>query len=229
MSTYDGGEVQGEDIPLPQYRRKLVAGLPRWFNGYAYFAATNVLGVGSMAFAASRMHDVQSLDWLTIPLTFLAANFVEWAAHRGPMHNKRDFIEILFNHHTLIHHRYFPHTDMAYSGQKEWAYVLFPWWAILLVIGGLVPPSLLINHNHGVNVAALFYATGVGYYVFYEWLHLAYHWPEDSRIGRLALVRVLRRHHMHHHNTRLMQRYNFNVTFPIADKLFRTSYREPRA
>jgi len=32
----------------------------------------------------------------------------------------------------------------------------------------------------------------------------------------------LRRHHAAHHDPRLMTRYNFNVTFPIADRLFGT-------
>ena len=50
--------------------------------------------------------------------------------------------------------------------------------------------------------------------VSYEVLHLCYHAPKDSFIGRLSLIRVLRAHHARHHDPRIMQRYNFNVTVP---------------
>ena len=37
----------------------------------------------------------------------------------------------------------------------------------------------------------------------------------------------LRQHHIAHHNRKLMTRYNFNITYPICDRLFGTLYREP--
>jgi sterol desaturase/sphingolipid hydroxylase (fatty acid hydroxylase superfamily) len=46
--------------------------------------------------------------------------------------------------------------------------------------------------------------------------------PEDSFVGRLALVRVLREHHRRHHHPALMQRWNFNVTLPLFDWLYKT-------
>ena len=57
----------------------------------------------------------------------------------------------------------------------------------------------------------------------YELSHLSYHLPEDSFIGRRPLVRALREHHRRHHHTALMQRWNFNVTLPLFDWVFRTS------
>ncbi len=35
----------------------------------------------------------------------------------------------------------------------------------------------------------------------------------------------LRHHHTVHHDPRLMNRYNFNITYPIFDWLFGTWYR----
>src|SRR5437773_1533911 len=67
------------------------------------------------------------------------------------------------------------------------------------------------------NARALVAVTGVGFYLLYEWCHLSYHQPEDGFVGRLGLVRVLRRHHQRHHHPALAKRYNFNVTFPIWD------------
>ena len=68
----------------------------------------------------------------------------------------------------------------------------------------------------------------MGYVVSYEWLHLSYHLPQDSFIGRRSIIRLLRQTHALHHDPRLMQRYNFNVTLPLWD-LVRGTYTRDRA
>ncbi len=67
------------------------------------------------------------------------------------------------------------------------------------------------------NVGWLFAATAIAYFPLYEWLHLAYHLDPDSPIGRLPGMASLRHHHTVHHDPMRMGRYNFNVSFPIAD------------
>jgi sterol desaturase/sphingolipid hydroxylase (fatty acid hydroxylase superfamily) len=75
------------------------------------------------------------------------------------------------------------------------------------------------------NVAWLYVATAISYFLCYEWLHFAYHQPPQGLIGRLPFVAVLRRHHMRHHDPSLMSRWNFNITFPICDAVFGTIKR----
>ena len=72
------------------------------------------------------------------------------------------------------------------------------------------------------NVAWLFVTLAVGYFLTYEWLHFLYHQDPAGRLGRLPFVRALRRHHQRHHDPSLMGRWNFNITFPISDWLFKT-------
>jgi sterol desaturase/sphingolipid hydroxylase (fatty acid hydroxylase superfamily) len=55
------------------------------------------------------------------------------------------------------------------------------------------------------------------FFLSYEWLHLSYHLPKESFIGRLGIVALLREHHRRHHDPRLMKRWNFNVTVPVFD------------
>ena len=76
----------------------------------------------------------------------------------------------------------------------------------------------------GRNFAVLAFATSMGYVLLYEWLHLSYHMPADSFIGRLEIIQILRRHHATHHAPELMQKWNFNVTVPLWDFLLRTHY-----
>lgn len=56
---------------------------------------------------------------------------------------------------------------------------------------------------------------------------LSYHSPPDSWLGSLPGVAYLRAHHQIHHSQTLMGKYNFNITFPIADALFGTTYKGP--
>ena len=42
-------------------------------------------------------------------------------------------------------------------------------------------------------------------------------------------VATLRRHHAAHHDPARMTRWNFNITFPIADAIVGTTFRPARA
>jgi sterol desaturase/sphingolipid hydroxylase (fatty acid hydroxylase superfamily) len=200
---------------------------PRRYNGIVHFAGTNLLAFGTIVLCASGLNNVQPLEWLAMPLSFLLANVVEWLAHRGPMHNRRPYMDIVFQRHTLTHHEYFHHDTMETDSHREWYYVLFPVWGIAAIFLPAIPVGLLAWWLLSANIALLFLIVAAGYYILYEWLHLLYHLSEEHWLANTALVRRLRRHHQHHHNKRLMQRYNFNVTFPIADYLFGTAYRPP--
>ncbi|HNR29915.1 MAG TPA: sterol desaturase family protein [Candidatus Hydrogenedentes bacterium] len=215
------------EMALPPYRAK-VRGFyhSRWYNGYVYFGATNALALSAITGAALLRDDVQPIEWMFLAAAFLVANLAEWLAHRGPMHRRTWWIAALFDRHTLVHHVYFPHDDMAARDHREWLYVLFPAFAIGLVFATALPLALLAAFLFGRNAGCLFFIVAIGYYLLYEWFHLVYHWPESSRIGRFRIVRALRRHHLVHHHHQLMQRYNFNITFPIWDYLLGSAYRE---
>ncbi len=47
---------------------------------------------------------------------------------------------------------------------------------------------------------------------------------KQSWVGRLPFMDRLRQHHTHHHNERLMTRYNFNIIYPNFDYLCDTDY-----
>ena len=213
----------------PAYRAKVRSFyFARFDNGYLRFGLTNVLVAGGIIAALWLMHTPRWPELAALPVAFLVANLVEWLAHRGPMHHRTGWIPVLFDRHTLVHHVYFPHDDMAVRGHREWLYVLFPAFAILLVFAVAVPLALGFGLLFGRNMGCLFFIVATGYYLMYEWLHLMYHLPAQSRIGRARVVRLLRRHHQEHHNPRRMQRYNFNITFPIFDYVFGTAWRGER-
>lgn len=209
-------------------RQRLSTGIPRWYNPFVYFGVTNLAGI-AVIFAATRLvNDVQPIEWLAIPGVFLFANFVEYMAHKGPMHHKKDLVEIVFRRHTLQHHEYYQHDSMGMESKRDCYLVFFPFWAIFLLFGVASIPFFITWWLTNTNVAGMFLAVSVGYYLLYEWLHFAYHVPEKYWIGRTRLIRKLRQHHQAHHNRALMTKYNFNITFPICDYLFGTAFRDTK-
>ena len=128
-----------------------------------------------------------------MPGTFLFANFVEYRAHRGVMHQRTPPFTLVFERHTPSHHGFYTHEAMAVESPRDYYMVLFPPILIVFFFGLFaLPVGLLLAWLTTANVARLFVATAVGYFLTYEWLHFAYHQPPDGCIGRRWLVRRLR-------------------------------------
>jgi hypothetical protein len=132
----------------------------------------------------------------------------------------------VFERHTPSHHGFYTHEAMAAESPRDYYMVLFPPVLIVFFFGLFaLPVGLLLAWLATANVARMFVATAVGYFLTYEWLHFAYHQPAGGFIGRRWLVRTLRAHHTLHHDVERMQKWNFNITFPICDALFGTTHR----
>jgi len=196
------------------------------YSGWLHFAFTTVGSLSAITFAASRLHGVRPLEWALLPLFFLISNFGEYFGHRGPMHHRKRGLGLLFKRHTLQHHRFFTADSMAFESPRDFKITLFPPVMLLFFIGGMaVPIGALWYALVSPNAGWLFAVEGISYFLLYEWLHFLYHLPEESLLGRLPIIATLRRHHQAHHDPELMTRWNFNITFPIADWILGTSYR----
>lgn len=172
--------------------------------------------------------DIQTMEWLTIPLTFLYANLSEYLGHRGPMHHKTRLLAAIFERHTVQHHAFFTDDAMTFDTSRDFKAVLFPPILLFFFISCFaLPVGALLYLLLSPNVAFLFVLTAVMYFLNYELLHFAYHVDPDSWIGRLPYMNRLRRHHVYHHDRSLMSHYNFNITYPICDCLFGTDYVAP--
>lgn len=205
------------------YRAKHVG--PR-YSGRAHFAFTSLGSLAVIGFSLSRLEGVRPLEWLTMPAVFLFGNLVEFLGHRGPMHHRRRGLGLLFQRHTEQHHRYFTHDALAYESMRDVKMVLFPPVLLLFFLGAIATPlAALCFVLVSPNVGWLFAASAVGYYLTYEWLHFCHHLSPQHPVARLPVMQRLRRHHQAHHDPSKMQRYNFNITFPLADWLFGTAWR----
>jgi hypothetical protein len=209
-----------------ELRAKLVARFPRWYSPWVHLGFPSLVGLTVIALCAWQLRDVRAVELVAVPATFLVLNAGEWRIHRDLLHHRTPPLTVLYDRHTPEHHMVFVTDDMAIRSTREFRLVLIPFYGILAAAVGALPiPAVLWLGLHQRNPALLFMATTMAYVVGYEWLHLAYHAPAESLVGRSRLIAKLRHHHAVHHAPELMQKWNFNVTIPLWDWVRRTIYR----
>ena len=193
------------------------------YSGPLHLTTTISISLLVVLASAVMLDNVTPLEWLTIPLTFLYSNLSEYLGHRGPMHHKTRFLSKVFERHSVEHHAFFTHEATTFESSQDYKAVLFPPILLVFFIGCFaVPVGALLYWLISPNVCFLFILTSVLYFLNYELLHFAYHSDPLSWIGRLPFMSRLRQHHITHHNRALMTLYNFNITYPICDRLFGT-------
>ena len=200
--------------------------LPRGYDGRLHIA--NTFGGGTLALLAVlwQLQAVQPLEWLAVPLSLAYANLAEYLGHRFPMHRPFRGLGLVYRRHAGQHHRFFSEQAMPIDRLQDLRAVLFPPVLVLFFFGLFATPVwFLLAWAVSANVAWLFVASGIAYFLNYEVLHLAYHLPESHPLARNALVRRLRWLHTVHHDPRRMATSNFNITYPLGDWLFRTLRR----
>jgi hypothetical protein len=207
----------------------------RPYNGRRHFAIVNAsgfsgAGIASYIFFRSAMFSYNTFLFVFL-VTFFGVNLLEYSYHRWSLHGN-------VTNHSAMHHRFFTNVHMLYDTFDDVKAILFEERAPLLLfiveilastVFYLIAATVAMlrgNYNHDVVLCLVSYIhfTMSVYYVTYEWLHLAYHTPRQSILGRLPFISILRRHHQIHHTPVLMRRYNFNVTFPFWDIILGTSY-----
>lgn len=198
-------------------RRRLVDGIPGWYRPLLHLAVPSAFGLAIIAACAWLVEGLAWWELSTIAVTFVVSNVNEWRAHKYLLHRRSRLAPVLYDRHTPEHHMVYVTHDMAMKSRREFRLVLIPAYGILLIFVSTLLPATVLWLAGLPNVASLFVATAMIYVLSYEWLHLSYHLPPESFVGRRRLVARLRRHHAVHHDPRLMQRYNFNVTVPLWD------------
>jgi len=197
----------------------------RNYRGRLHLAFTSIVSLLVVVLCAISLDQVKPLEWLTVPAVILYANLVEYFGHRYPMHHPVKGLKVLFFRHTRQHHRFFTDQEMTFADSRDYKAVLFPPEMIVFFLGGFgLPMWLVLYYTASPNIAWLALAMALAYFLNYEWLHFAYHCDPQSRIGRIPGLQILRNLHLHHHDPRLMTHYNFNITYPIGDWIFRTRF-----
>lgn len=212
-------------------RERWKARVPRWYSPFFHLTCNVIVVTAVVAFLLSEIahHGVKPAAWLAIPATFLLANALEYALHRYPMHRRNPWLERMFRRHTLQHHRFFTHTSMAITSKRDLFFIMFPvQYGVIsvLIASGVV---LGVGAVTSPGAAALAGITLIVYFLCLDLFHLVFHlplrWFRRVPVLKGKIVRYLRWHHLVHHDPRLMNKWNFNITLPITDWILGTAYR----
>jgi len=202
-------------------REQLTGEIASSYSPLVHLIVVHAIASLGIAVPLVLLRDVKPWEWASVPLLFAFMNVFEWAVHRGPMHHKWKGLGRLWERHTVVHHGFFHHDDLAIRDPRELVYVLFPPWVTLLFLVFVAPVPALLWLVGLHNLAALFLCCSFSYYLVYEWFHLLHHLPEKGWAGS-PLAQKIRLHHRNHHRPETMVSGNFNVSFPFADWLLGT-------
>jgi hypothetical protein len=205
-------------------RAASLAEIPWWYSPYAHLASTTGIGAAVLALSLYEVGKASFrwTDFLVIPVVVAFGNFFEWLVHKDVLHKRRWPMEIIYDRHTPMHHMVYVEEDMALRSVKELRLILIPATGVLGIVMAAAPAAFVVAHFWSAAAGWLFLLSASLFMVSYEVLHLCYHAPKESFIGRRRIIAALRAHHARHHDPRLMQRYNFNVTVPIFDWILGT-------
>lgn len=208
-----------------EVRARLMERTPSWYTPWGHLGATVGIGVLVLGIAVAHIHELRAVELLVVPITALLGNYFEYRVHKKALHRRRWPLQMFYDRHTPEHHVVFMESDMAIRSTREFRLVLIPAFGVLAIVLVTAPFAFAAGSFFGGNVGWLFLVTAAFTMVSYEVLHLTYHLSPDSLVGRSWLIRTLRRHHARHHDPRLMQRWNFNVTVPFFDWVFGTIHK----
>lgn len=210
-------------------RAELVAAIPASYRPLLHLLFPSAFGVSAAVVSGLAMTRPTLAELAAIPITLLLGFGLEWRLHKSVLHQRRPGLSILYERHELTHHVVYRHDDMAIRSRRELLLILLPPYAIVVAFAGVVPLAGVVYAATSLNAALGFSMASMLFFLTYEWLHLAYHLPPTSWVGRRRALGALRELHTRHHDPALMKRWNFNVTIPVFDHLHGTLWSPERA
>ena len=196
-----------------------------WYSGFLHVLIIYVTGILLLFYYFLNLENIVFTEYLVIPVTFLFCNFFEWFLHKEIMHKPRNFpgARAIYVRHTLQHHQFFTEKEMRFASSNDYRVTFFPPYALIIFSIMGIFPGLVLYFLFSSNVAWLFVITTTSMYLIYETMHYCCHIEDNLFVRNFPFINTLRRHHMAHHDQKIMVKHNMNLTFPIADWFFNTS------
>ena len=204
-------------------RTRLRAATPAGYSWWRHVALVGIFVAVGLGVAVSQLGPLRPRAWLWLAGTLLFTNFGEYVVHRWSLHVPR-FPRAVYHRHVVEHHAFFTFERMAVDGWEDLRWVLFPPWALPLLVVTVLPLVLAVRLLASPDASWLYLLGVIAYYGVYEVFHALAHLPAGHALAGNALVRAVTHHHRVHHDPALMRRYNFNFAIPLFDRLFGTTY-----
>ena len=196
-----------------------------WYNGFLHVFIIYSIGALLMYFYIAHLNQITLWEWVVVPITFILCNIFEWAIHKYVMHKPQNFpgARAIYSRHTQQHHQFFDQNEMRFAGPHDWRVTFFPPYALIIFTFMSIPGLIVLSMIFSSNVGWLFISTTTSMYLIYEFMHFCCHVGDNRFLRNMPFVNTLRRHHAAHNDMGVMTKWNMNLTFPIADWLFKSS------
>ena len=213
------------DEKLIKFRKSYREQIDGWYNGSLHVAIIYSIGGLLLYYYITSLNRIVPLELIIIPITFIVSNIFEWALHKYVMHKPQNFpgARAIYSRHTQQHHQFFSKDEMRFAGAHDLRVTFFPPYALIVFTLMSIPGLLILSWLFSPNTGWLFIITTTAMYLIYESMHFCCHIGDNFLVRNLPFVNTLRRHHAAHHDQGVMTKVNMNLTFPIADWLFKTS------
>ena len=217
--------LNSDDEKLIKFRSNYREKIDGWYNGFLHVFIIYSIGFLLLFFYIMNISALKNIELLIVFFTFLVCNIFEWALHKYVMHRPQNFpgARAIYSRHVQQHHQFFSKEEMRFAGPHDWRVTFFPPYALIIFTFMSIPGVILLTWLFNANVGWLFIITTTSMYLIYETMHFCCHVGDNFILRNLPFVNTLRRHHAAHHDQGIMTKVNMNLTFPIADWLFKSS------
>ncbi|MDG1333836.1 MAG: sterol desaturase family protein [Crocinitomicaceae bacterium] len=207
-----------------RFRKKFMAENHLWYSGWPHYLINGTLLFGSCVFLFIQIEELRLIELLAIPVTLVLGSLFVYLVHRYPLHQKyKPVRKQTYDQHTLIHHRFYTNELYQVEPDEEYNSTLFPPAVVLGFCIVFLPGLYFLTRLFlPLNVVYLFVGTSSFYFILYEVVHYISHLSINHWLMRIGYFRRMRKHHLDHHDPRLMEKYNFNIVIPLFDFVFGT-------
>lgn len=196
-----------------------------------HFTAHITFNIGLLLLAiiapAWMIRSPNILDWVFLPLPLLLGNFVVYFAHRYLLHGKK-LAPTAYKIHTMWHHRFYTHEHATWGQNRDFYILFFPPLVVASFVAFALPAIFWsVKWLFGANAGYFMVIGSALYFVLYEFVHFASHVPERHFLLQSKFLCHMRAYHLLHHNPVYMNRYHFNIVYPLADWIFKAQLPRP--
>src|ERR1700730_18883572 len=146
------------------YRRKISP----WYSGIGHVAVVYAIGLAGFSYFIPHIHRPTALEFLVVPVVFLACNVFEWCIHRFVMHRPIKGFMGIYRRHTLAHHQFFTDVEPTIDDTRDFRIVFFPPYALVAFMVLSLPPAAILGLVGLPNAGRLPLITNVALYLKYE-------------------------------------------------------------
>jgi len=199
--------------------------IPRWYIPEFHLGTNIIIMISVFTYCIYHIQNINIIELMMVPLMLILGNFFVWAFHKYPLHRPFKFMANAYKIHTLSHHYFYTDEAIIYRDKRDFIILFFPVHFVLPVNGILFPALGYLAREYNIltpNASFLMIFMAALYLLLYEIFHFVSHLPSNSPVLNISFFKAAWKHHRIHHTIKYMGKYNFNIVFPLFDKLFGT-------